>query len=294
MVRIGYVGLNTELDTPSKTFKLTSYSEERMLQVAKANLEALEKILNWNIDNKIKIFRITSQLIPFASHPINSGSWKTLLKKQLQHIGYLALSNNMRLSMHPGQYTVLNTPNFLSLKNSLADLEYHSEIMALMGLDDKHRIIIHGGGAYGNKYKSLKVLIQRIKSLPIHISKRLALENDDKIFTAEDILRVCLEVKIPAIVDVFHHQILPSLEKLSVREVILLFENTWLKNERQKIHFSNQDPKKQAGTHSQTIDTTIFEMFYQQIRDLDLDIMLEAKDKQRSVLILRKYFPDLH
>lgn len=286
MIRIGYVGVNTALPTASKTFRLANYTEERMLETASANIQALRDILAWNLWEGITLFRITSDLIPFASHPVNSGRWKMALHEGLAAVGEFMIGNGMRVSMHPGQYTVLNSPNEEYYQNSLRDLEYHDSVLSLMGLDAGHRIIIHGGGAYGDKAQSTLRLIERIRSLPQGIRARLALENDERVFSAEEILSLCREVRMPGVFDVFHHQVLPSLAGASIREIIVLFGETW-PGERQKIHYSNQDPNKGRGAHSQTIDVERFAEFYEDIKDLELDIMLETKDKQESVLKLR-------
>jgi UV DNA damage endonuclease len=292
MIRLGYVGSNTELPSASRTFRLASYSEEKMIEISRSNLLALEQILHWNLENDITLFRITSDLIPFGSSLINSGSWKEVLKKDFERIGRFARNNSMRISMHPGQYTVLNTPDELVRANSLRDLDYHASIFELMHLNFDCKIILHGGGAYGDKEKAQKVLEKRIGGLPTHIRKRLVLENDERVFTAEDILLVCKATKLPGVFDIFHHQVLPSLTKFTTREVLILFTETW-HGKRQKIHYSEQASGKNKGAHSETISVTEFGKFYSTIKDLELDIMLEVKDKQASLLKLKYHFEEL-
>lgn len=293
MIRLGYVSYNTQLPLPNKTFRLSNYSDEKMLQVAQSNINALRTILLWNKEHSVHFFRITSQLIPFGSHPINKGKWKELLQEQLEEIGEIINRNKMRVSMHPGQYTVLNTPHDSYYKNSLRDLEYHTSLLELMGLDSSHTIVIHGGGAYGDKSKSLSVLCERINNLSSSIKNRLILENDDKIFNAQDIFTVCEKTNIPGVLDVFHHEVLPSYENFKRRDLILLYKKTWPQNERQKIHYSTQEQGKIAGTHAQKIDLLDFSKFYEEIKDLDLDIMLEIKDKENSLLKIRNSFPSI-
>lgn len=292
MIRIGYVGVNTELPTASRTFRLAGYSEERMLEVARSNVLALKEILRWNQDHGIEVFRITSNLIPFGSHPINSGSWKQGLKVDLERVGTFIRQSGMKVSMHPGQFTVLNTPNEEFLANTLRDLEYHASVLDLMGLDPGHKIVLHGGGAYGGKERSIRVLLDRIGMLPHEIRQRLVFENDSRTFHAEDILSVCREAGLPVVFDVLHHQVLPSLHGLDVREVILLFQTTWL-GQRQEIHYSDPDPEKGRDAHSQSVDVARFGKFLGDVRDLELDVMLEVKDKQASVLKVKRAFPEL-
>lgn len=292
MIRIGYACINTELPTSSRTFRLGSYSEERMLQVAHSNITALENILHWNEEHGIHLFRITSNLIPFGSHPINSGAWKQAFAHDFERIGHFIRENGMRVSMHPGQYTVLNTPDQGYLASVLRDLDYHASVLDLLGLDEDNKIVMHGGGAYKNKDLYFRLLQSRIAGLPHEIRQRLAMENDELVFHAEDILTLCRETGLPGILDVFHHEVLPSFSDTDIRAILLLFGQTRLGG-RQKIHYSDQDPEKRRGSHSRSVDIPRFGKFLDTVRDLELDIMLEVKDKQSSVLKLRKAFPDL-
>lgn len=292
MIRIGYVGVNTLLPSASRTFRLANYSEERMLAVARENLAALRTILEWNRDNGVALFRITSNLIPFASSTINSGSWRTALAEEFRELGRFIRRHGMRVSMHPGQYAVLNTPHPEIFQSTLRELDYHLHVLLLMGLNADHKIILHGGGAYGDKRSALGVLEQRIRKLPAALRQRLVLENDERVFTAADILAACRATGTPAVFDVFHHSVLQSFPGLSAREIILLFTPTW-GGLRQKVHYSDQEPSKGPGAHSATIDVAAFGTLLHAVRGLELDIMLEVKDKQASLLKLRAVYPEL-
>lgn len=292
MIRIGYAGVNTVLPSAGRTFRIANYSVQRMLDTASANIASLDRILQWNRSHGIRLFRITSSLIPFGSHPVNSGEWKQALGKDLRTIGRFIRENGMRVSMHPGQYSVLNSPNETYYENTVRDLEYHQAIFALMDLGQDHKIILHGGGAYGDKERSARVLMERISGLSPGIRQRLVLENDERVFTAEDILAVSLQSGVPGVLDVFHHRVLLSFAGMSIRDVITAFALSWA-GQRQKIHYSDQEPGKGKGSHSARVDIEGFGKFHEQIRDLDLDIMIEVKDKQESVLALKKAFPDL-
>lgn len=293
MIHLGYVGINTLLPTASKTFRLANYSSERMLETARKNLNALREILKWNVEHQIKLFRITSGLIPFGSHSINSGIWKKELREDLRETGGFIRRNFIRVSMHPGQYTVINTPNSEFYERSLSDLQYHCAVLDLMELDGSHKIVIHGGGIYQNRQHSTTVLLQRLEGMSEPIRKRLVLENDERNFSAADIYSVCKSTGYPGLLDVFHHQCFPSLQNQGIREIIEQFRSTWPGSQRQKIHYSNQAPEKHRGAHSEGIDLEQFALFYKEIQDMELDIMLETKDKQHSVLKIRQSFPEL-
>lgn len=293
MIHLGYVGINTLLQTASKTFRLANYSSERMLEISRKNLHALREILQWNVAHRIKLFRITSGLIPFGSHSINSGIWKKDLREDFQEIGDFIRRNFLRVSMHPGQYTVINTPDSETYERSLKDLQYHCAVLDLMELDGSHKIVIHGGGIYGRRQYSTEVLLQRLEGMSEPIRKRLVIENDERNFSAADIYTVCKRTGYPGVLDIFHHQCFPSFQNLGIREIVEHFRETWPDSQRQKIHYSNQAPQKHRGANSEGIDLEQFSRFYENVKDMELDIMLETKDKQQSVLKVRKSFPEI-
>ena len=99
----------------SRTFRLKNYSDERLKEIVKSNLDCLLKVLNYNRDNQKNFFRNTSDLIPFASHPVMNFNWQDYFKPDFLQIGQFIKKNKMRMTMHPGQYTVLNSINERSL-----------------------------------------------------------------------------------------------------------------------------------------------------------------------------------
>jgi UV DNA damage endonuclease len=263
-----------------------------MLHYARNNLRACKNILRWNDEHDIRVFRISSSMVPFASHPANKGSWKIDLAPLLAEIGEYAMDKGMRLSMHPGQYTVLNSQGEATFKTALADLDYHTSLLELMGLSFQARIILHCGGRYGDLLnKSLQRLEERYLELPERIRRRIAFENDEKVCGA-DILDLCKRIGAPRIFDVFHHRLHPSLPRMSEREIIEAFAQTWPEGERQKIHYSDQNPCKPKGSHSDHVDLAKFLDFYQTVSDTELEVMLEAKDKERSVLAVKEALSD--
>jgi UV DNA damage endonuclease len=195
----------------------------------------------------------------------------------------------MRVSMHPGQYTVLNSPREEVVKNSVAELEYHTRFLDSLGLDRSHRIVLHLGGSYGEKNTSMERFIQAFGKLSPHARNRIVVENDEKVYTLENAIEVSKITGTPVVFDVFHHQWNPSLPEKSLRELIIYAGSTWNEGDgRQKIHYSDQQPGKPPGSHSTSIDIGTFVDFYNEVKDLELDIMLEVKDKEQSVLEIRQ------
>ena len=286
-MKIGYPCINLSLPCrSSRTFRLKNYSEEKLVETVEGNLQCLQEILLFNKQNDIFFFRITSDLIPFASHPIMKFNWQDNFAEKFREIGIFIQSNNMRISMHPGQYTVLNSPRKEVYQNSIKDLEYHVEVLDLMKLDKTAKVQIHVGGVYGDKKKSKKRFIERYIQLPDKIKNRLIIENDDKSYSIKDCLEIHQNTGIPIVFDVYHHECLNSGE--SLQEVFQKITNTWSKEDGIPIvHYSSEHPTKGKPSHAENIDIPHFKAFLNKSKDFSYDLMLEIKDKEKSLLSVK-------
>lgn len=294
MIRLGYACINTRLPSPNRTCRLQNAAPERILELARHNLDALETILRWNRDHKVQVFRISSETVPFGSHEVNDLPWDELLAPQLDRIGAFIRDHGMRVSMHPGQYTVLNSPKEKVAANAVAELIYHARLLDGFGLDARHKIVLHVGGVYGDRETAAQRFMEAHARLPAAVKRRLIVENDEKSFSAEAATAIAEALSIPFVFDAFHHECLPSFDGRSTRWIIERAAATWSPADgRPKIHYSDQWAGKHAGAHSESVDRAAFRRFYQAIRDMDLDVMLEVKDKERSVLAVYDDLPEL-
>jgi UV DNA damage endonuclease len=292
VIRIGYACINTQLPAPNRTCRLKNATSENIRSIASSNLSTLQRVLEWNAAHGIELFRITSDVIPFGSHHINQVRWWHVFKTELECIGSYIRKNHLRVSMHPGQFTVLNSPRPEVVANSIRELEYHTRFLDALGVDDTHKIIIHLGGAYDDKDSSIRRFIKTSKSLDRRVRARLVIENDERCYSLADVLGVSKAIGAPVVFDVFHHSWLPSLHQQSLSSLIELSAASWHRRDgRPKIHYSNQWTGMPPGTHSKSISPGKFRAFYQIIKDIDIDVMLEVKDKERSVLKLKKLYP---
>jgi UV DNA damage endonuclease len=284
-MKIGYASKTVGIPgVPMKTTRLKNVTDEKLKELIQNNLESLDKILDYNIENDIKMFRISSDIIPFGSHEINQLKWWELFHDELEAIGQKALKHNMRLSMHPGQYTVLNSLDESVVERAVEDLRYHTRFLDALDLDSSHKIILHIGGVYGDKEAAMKRFIKNYEALDQRIKDRLIIENDDRQYTISEVLAISKAAEIPVVYDNLHHA--SNLDdSRSETEWILAAGETWnSKDGRQKIHYSQQDPDKRLGAHTPTIDLTVFSAFYEALPTKELDIMFEVKDKNLSAL----------
>ena len=285
-MRIGYACLTVDVEgTTIRTCRLDSATHERMASLVSQNIDALNRILDYNRANHIRMFRISSDIIPFGSNKAVNFPWQTLYAEALQAFGKKAKQYDIRLSMHPGQYTVLNSEHPHVVENAIRDLAYHCDFLDAMGMNATNKIILHIGGIYGDKPAAIERFKSNYITLEDRIKARLIIENDDKCYTAEEVLVIGQKLKIPVVFDNLHHAINPSSASQPIKEWIAACAKTWRKKDGvQKIHYSQQAQGKRAGSHSETIDLPTFLRFYKTLPTTDLDIMLEVKDKNVSAL----------
>lgn len=284
-MRIGYACLTLGVrETNFKTCILKNANEENLLTIIEHNLNTLENIVDYNIGKNIKLFRISSDIIPFGSSPANTLDWWNIFEVTLSSIGEKIKKTGMRVSMHPGQYTVLNSPNEDVVYRAIKDLEYHNIFLDSLNVNKENKIILHIGGVYGDKHLATDRFIRNYKLLDKNIKDRLVIENDDKCFNIEDVLYISKQLNIPVIFDNLHNSVLPSIKLETDKYWIEQANNTWTKgNGPQKIHYSQQDENKRSGAHSFTIKLDEFMEFIENL-DPGLDIMLEVKDKNLSAV----------
>lgn len=200
---------------------------ERLSELCRANSEALLAALQFCKAHGIGAFRINSQVLPVKTHPEVGYEMDELpggeeIVARFRACDQFVRANNLRLSFHPDQFVVLNSPNPQTLANSLAELNYQAEVAEWVGADT---INLHVGGAYGNKASALDALRRNIERLPLPARSRLTLENDDKVYTPSDLLPVCGDTGVPLVYDVHHHRCLP--DGFSVAEITGRARKTW-------------------------------------------------------------------
>jgi UV DNA damage endonuclease len=288
-VKIGYPCINTSIQRHHKsTFRLASYSEMRLIQTVRDNLAHLEKILKFNVENRLLFFRISSDLVPFASHPICKFNWIDNFKSEFKQLGEYIKANNIRISMHPDQFVILNSSNDKVTDNSINELKYHCNILDAMDLDQTAKVQIHVGGVYGDKSRAIKKFIECYSTLSEAIKKRIAIENDDHLFNLKDCLEIHQQTGIPIIFDNFHHECF-NYSKESIIQAIKKASLTWkVKDGLPMLDYSSQSKGERKGKHAATLDPLLFCNFIMETQRLDFDVMLEIKDKEKSALAALK------
>ncbi len=252
-----------------------------------SNLEALEKILKYNIDHNIHFYRITSNLVPLATHPDVMWDYKKYFRQNFFEFRKYYKKSNMRVDSHPDQFNVINSTRESVIQSTLVNLNNSVDIFELLNYE-LGKMVIHIGSSQGGKEESIKRFIRNFNNFPRRIQERLILENDDKVFTAKDVLQICKNLKVPMVLDIHHHNCKNEGEYIG--DLLEEIFNTW--NEEilpPKLHFSTPKEFENDRKHADYIDADGFASFIQLVKskvDRDIDIMIEAKKKDKALLKL--------
>ena len=283
---IGYACLN--IGTPHTNIRglmKKSATPEKLTEVTVHNLAALERMIDYNRKNDIKLFRISSDLVPFGSSPVNALDWPEIHKQTFERIAAKIHKSGMRVSLHPGQYTILTSPIEDVVERAITDLVYHDKILTALGTDMTNKIVLHVGGIYGDKEAALDRFAENFQHLPESVQNRLIIENDDRLYNIEEVIELANRLQIPAVYDNLHHAMNPPLSGGADQYWIAEANKTWKEADgKQKIHYSQQALGKRLGAHTDTIQLEPFLQFYEQLNDQNIDIMLEVKDKNLSAI----------
>lgn len=286
-MKIGYACLTVGVPTTQlKTTRKANATPERLTELIANNLKAMENMIDYNIAHGIKLYRISSDIIPFGSDfETNQLDWLSLFDDDFKRIGLKIKEHDIRVSMHPGQYTVLNSQDSGVVERAIDDLTYHTGFLDALGVDGSHKIILHIGGVYGDKNSAMDRFVEVYETLDAAIKKRLIIENDDRSYTIEEVLAISERTGAPVVYDNLHNACNPSDPTVTDAEWIEKVQKTWKPVDGPaKIHYSQQRDGGRKGAHTQTIYIEPFMDFYHSVESLGVDIMLEVKDKNLSAI----------
>lgn len=278
-------GISTNRTMRKKTFleKGINYAAELGLQ----NTADLLPILEFNVKNKIQVFRMSSNFYPWVGeYKLKELPTYERIKTLLAGCGYYAERNNIRITSHPGPFNVLVSPNKDVVKRTYTDLEVHGEIFDLMGLSKTpyNKINIHCNGVYGDKKAAMDRFCKNFEGLSESVKSRLTVENDDKpaMYSVKDLMYIHERIGIPIVFDYHHHKFCTG--GLSEQEALELALSTWPKDIKPIVHYSESkalhenNSKIKPQAHSDLINKL------PNLYGNDVDIMVEAKGKELAIL----------
>ncbi len=298
-MNLGYACINMTMGkkvTTNRTMVKKTFNEKGLdyvSELALLNAKDIIKILEWNRQNGIKFFRLSSALIPWGDQ-LDLTQLKDYkeIKSELKKAGDFARYHNIRITSHPGPFNVLVSPNESVVEKTIADLELHGKVFDMMGLDTSpyNKINIHCNGVYGDKISAMDRFIKNFQRLSKSVQKRLTIENDDKasMYSVKDLMYIHNAIKIPIVFDYHHHQFCTG--DLSEEAALKLAATTWPKGITPVVHYSESkalhenNPKEKPQAHSLYINAI------PNTYELDVDIMVEAKAKELAILPFIKLY----
>jgi UV DNA damage endonuclease len=294
-IRFGYVAIALAVPegSPNKTTNVKALEKiqagdrmSRLNRIMQGNLATTLRILRYNSAHQIHLYRFTSKLVPLATHPISEG-WDYIADGGAlwQEIGDYIRLHDMRVSAHPDHYTLLNSPRAEVIAASLKDLDYHVRIFEAMGFGPFPALVMHIGGVYKEKQIALRRFSERFTALPERLRSRIMLENDDKIYTAAEVLRVCETLGCPMVLDIHHHRCNNGGENLL--DLWPRITATW-SGSVPKIHISSPKNVDDIRAHADDVAAEDILPFLHQAKQFNqnFDIMVEAKQKDAAMFRL--------
>lgn len=290
--RFGYACINMSLGTEGnfRSMIKRTWLEKGMSHASKlalANTETTCRIIDWNNRNGIGVYRMTSDLFPWASeYDIEKlPDWKEI-RSNLERAGRLAKEGGQRLSFHPGQFNCLTSPTEKVVVNCVRDLEIHGQIMDVIGMPrtPEAKINIHLGGSFGDRESAMERWCKNFPLLSEAVRSRLTIENDDKasLYSPIHIFEgVTRRTGVPIVFD-SHHWTVGS-RSADYHTELKVAASSWPDGIRPACHHSSsatlEGKKAPPCAHSDYIHSEFDDA------GLDnLDIVIEAKAKELAVI----------
>lgn len=284
-----YINLISEKSLQLGAYKEGKYSDERILQTYRNNIQTHIDIIPELVKHNIKSFRLSSSLFPlyeFAGAIARNDGW---IISKLAELGGLFKQHGIRVTTHPGQFTVISSDKDSVVQNSIRELEYHAWIFDMMGFEQTphYAINIHGG-----KSDRIDRIVEVYSTLPSNVKNRLTLENDEKCYNVKQLLQVHNRTNIPIVLDTHHFTF--GVDDISLDRAIAATMDTWSEHKPLQ-HISNTEAGSenssfnQRRAHSQMIHY-ISPLQLELIRSNVVDVDVEAKMKNIALLKMREDF----
>lgn len=278
----------------------------------------LHAIFDYLERRRISMYRMSSDIAPYETHPdlTRFHGQVRACANELRALGLEAGRLGLRLSLHPSQFIVINSPDADLRRKSVWDLESQAEILDCMEVGPEAVVVIHAGGTYGDIASGIDRWCRTWDELPERVRARVVLENDDMRYSAANVLAIHERTGVRLIFDVQHFWCL-NPEGLELRPTLERFLRTWPAGARPKVHFSSPRTEMREVARKSRItgkkETVLlppvwtghadfnhpfeFIAFMRSMSGLEFDVMLEAKAKDLALLRLRqdllRYAPDV-
>ena len=297
-MNLGYACINMTLQkkvSTNRTMMKRTFEAKGMDYVSDLTLlnsRDIIKILEWNRQHGIKLFRLSSSIIPWGNN-IDITQLKDYeeIKSELKKAGDFAKLWDMRITCHPGPFVVLTSPKSNVVDNAISDLEMHGKLFDMMELSKTpyNKINIHCNGVYGDKITAMDRFCENFNRLSDSVRSRLTVENDDKasMYSVKDLMYIHKKIGIPIVFDYHHHQFCTG--DMTEQEALHLASTTWPKDIKQIVHYSESKALHENNTKEKPQAHSMYINAIPNTYELDVDIMVEAKAKELAILPFLEY-----
>ena len=279
------------------------------------SIEYVSEIFHYLHKVDIHMYRMSSDFVPYLTHPDMPQFHGQLeeAEEELAALGELAKKYDIRLSLHPSQYILLNALDEEVARKSITDLNAQAKLLDKLGCGPEGVVVTHVGGVYGDRDESKARFVRRYLELPDATKRRLVVENDDVSYSVSEVLEISAQTGCPVVFDNLHHFCF-NPEALPMAEALKRALATWPENVTPKIHYSSPSTdfeitvEKEKGAtgrertvtklhsprlkaHADFINPLEFVLFWQAVGAdtlRDFDVMLESKGKDVALLRLRR------
>lgn len=265
------------------------------------SLELFEQVLAYLEDERIDMYRISSDFVPYVTHPDHPRFHDQIERfaDELAALGERARRSSIRLSLHPSQYIVLNSIDPEIVEKSKADLVAQAKLLDAFGMDGEGVVVLHVGGMYGDREAARARFVENFETLAEPAQRRLVIENDEMAFSVRDCLWIHERTGLRIIFDHQHHRL--NSDGLEPEEAARIALDSWPAGQTPKMHFSSARlDSREVGKgrktrsmapllrqHADYVDPWTFADFIGSLADRRFDVMLEAKAKDLALLKLR-------
>jgi UV DNA damage repair endonuclease len=215
-------------------------AEQKLWDLMVGNIEATRLLVErvGALDENLRMVRLSSDILPVYTQPDWSFFWRlpdtrAYLEREFKRVGDAARKNNVRLSMHPGQFTVLASDSEGIVERSIEEFEYHADMARYMGYGQKFqdfKINVHISGRQGPE--GIRKAYARLSP---EAKNCITIENEENSWGLND----CLSLMdlVPIVLDIHHHWIREGVyiqpNDLMVRKVV----DSW-RGVRPTMHYS--------------------------------------------------------
>ncbi|RNB89266.1 UV DNA damage repair endonuclease UvsE [Brevibacillus nitrificans] len=294
MIRLGYACISVKTkNNPNKKTTVAQLNKlepqarlKKLRQILQTNFFNLMDLLAYNVDNHIFLYRLPSEFVPLATHAVaERWDWAKEFAWDFQKAGEFIRNNGIRMTAHPGHFSILNSDKPSVVASTIKDFQYHARVFDLLGLDDNSVLVTHVGGIIDDKASALERFAAHFEQLPEEVKKRLVVENDDSSFSMVDVLTLCERLGIPMVFDYHHHKCLNDGENWV--DYVPRIIQTW-GTRTPKMHMSSPKSEKDFRAHADNIDPDQFIELISPLAHYHVDIILECKNKDDALFTLRR------